>query len=167
MTAQKLRDKRKTKDAYQAFNQRTCWKIKYTVFNPWTSTAVPRAVQHHTAKEEPLGLQETSPFAWGWDKWTTELGATLYEGLFRDIQPAESRVSTGIEESNAMIQLPALALLDHPIASSWWPRPFQQGSSDNNSWQSDCVASERERDESVISTVLDWFKPIIKPCPCC
>lgn len=146
MTAQKLTDKRKSKDAYQAFNQRICWKIKPTVFNPLTSTAIPRAVQHHIVKEEPFGLQETSPFARGWVKRTTEPGAPLCEGLFQETQPAESRVSRGIEESNAMIQVPAWALLAHPAPSSWWLHPFQQCSSESNSWQRDCVAGKREKD---------------------
>lgn len=48
-TAQKLRDKRKSKDASQAFNQRTCWQMKYMVFNPLTSIGVPWAEQqYHT-----------------------------------------------------------------------------------------------------------------------
>lgn len=101
VTAQKLTDKRKSKDANQAFNQRTCCKIKHRIFNPLTSTAVWRA--------------ETLPRARGWDK---RPGATLHQGLFGGTLPVEGRGSTGTEKGNEMFQSLALGLSDPPVASS-------------------------------------------------
>lgn len=124
MTAQKLTDKRKSKDANQAFNQRTCCKIKHKIFNPLTSTAVRRA--------------ETRPCARGWNK---RPGATLHQGLFGDTWPREDRGSTGTDQGNEMIQLLALGSSDPPAASNRSLHPFSNAAKGLN-------AEERGTDES-------------------